>query len=374
MGNRLDVGGTEKQLLLLAQALDPDNFRVLLGCICKEGGLVGAVSADWETAEFRMGGSFVSRTAFTSALALARHMRSNRTGIAHSFSFYSNILMIPVARIAGVPVVIGSHRQLGDLLTSLQDATQAALFRLCDAVVCNSRAAATRLTKHGVLADKVAIIPNAVPDEIFEVADARTRGAPSEVVRIGMIAAMRTVKNHTLFLRAAARLRRSSEKIEFVLIGDGPLRPELEALTHKLGLVDKVRFMGERFDMAQVLANLDVSVLTSSSESLPNAVTESMAAALPVVATRVGGIPEVIVHGKNGLLVSPDDEGELAEALKYIVSDCDARLDLARSAHEFASRHFRVDQVRDAYQRLYGGLADKHRGSGAAAHPWKNAD
>lgn len=366
MGNRFDVGGTEKQLVLLAKALDPNNFRVLLGCICRKGGLVESLSTAWETSEFRLGGGFVSRTAFTSARALARHLRINRVGIAHSFSFYSNVLMIPVARIVGVPVVIGSHRQLGDLLTPFQGATQAALFRLCDAVVCNSRAAATRLTMHGVLADKVAIIFNAVSDDIFRVADARMRCAPSECFRIGMIARMRTVKNHAVFLRAAARLRRSSERTEFVLIGDGPCRSELEALTYHLGLADKVTFMGERLDIAKVLANLDVSVLTSSSESLPNAVTESMAAGLPVIATRVGGIPEIIVHRKTGLLVSPEDEVELAEALKHVVSDRDARLGLARSAYEYASRHFRVDQIRDEYQRLYGVLADRHRGRGVA--------
>ncbi len=366
MANGLDVGGTEKQLVLLAQALDPNNFRVLLGCIRKEGRLVEALSSAWETSEFRLGGGFVSRTAFTSAQALAHHLRVNRVGIAHAFSFYSNLLMIPVARIVGVPVVIGSHRQLGDLLTPLQEVTQAALFRLCDTVVCNSCVAATRLTQHGVPGDKVAVIPSAVPDDIFQVAAARTRCGPSDVVRIGMIASMRTVKNHALFLRAAARVRRSSEKIEFVLVGDGPLRTELQALTHELGLADKVKFMGEHLDIARILVNLDVSVLTSSSESLPNAVTESMAAGLPVIATRVGGIPEIIVHRKTGLLVLPGDEVELAEALNHVVNDRDSRLGLGRNAHEYASQHFRLDQIRHEYERLYGVLVDKHHGRSVA--------
>ena len=96
-------------------------------------------------------------------------------------------------------------------------------------------------------------------------------------------------KNHKMFLRAAARLCGRFPDVEFVLVGDGPLRPELEREAESLGLKAQVSFLGDRQDIPAVLASLDVCVLPSSSESLSNAILESMAAGVPVVASRVGG-------------------------------------------------------------------------------------
>jgi L-malate glycosyltransferase len=354
MANGLELGGTEKQLALLAQALDRRKFRVRLGCLRDHGPLADELHRDFELAEYDLGGGFFTRTALSAARTLARRLRSERIEVAHAFSFYSNVLMIPVARIAGVRLVIGSQRQLGDLLTPAQFTVQNALFRLCDRVVCNSRAAADRLTWRGLAADKITVIPNAVLPEIFRAAASRMRSQLPGVARIGMIARMGTrAKNHDLFLRAAARLRKRHPKTQFVLIGDGPLRPELERSVQKLRLASQVTFLGERRDVGEVLVGLDISVLTSSSESSPNAVTESMAAGLPVVSTSVGGAPELIVHGETGLLVPADDDACLADALDDLVGDPQLRRRLGQNARKFALTHFRMDEVCRRYEQLY---------------------
>ncbi len=165
-----------------------------------------------------------------------RHLRKSHVRVAHAFDFYANLMLIPAAKLARVPVVIGSHRQLGDLLTPNQFRAQLAMFRLCDRVVCNSRAAADRLAQAGLPEDKLVVVGNGLPASAFaEAAPALARR--EGVLRVGMIARMNAAyKNHSMFLRAAARARRKFSNLEIVLVGDGPLRPELEREAADLGL------------------------------------------------------------------------------------------------------------------------------------------
>jgi glycosyltransferase involved in cell wall biosynthesis len=362
MANDLEMGGTQKHLAQLATALNGRKFRVRLGCIRRQGYFAETLSTEWDIAEFRLGGSFFSRKALNSARALARHLHAHGVSVAHSFSFYSNIIMIPVARMAGVPIVIGSHRQLGDLLTRLQFNAQTALLQLCDRIVCNSQAAAEQLATRGLSPNRLVVIPNAVSPEIFGVGHTRKQSSRASIVRVGMIARMSAAgKNHALLLRAAARLRSKSRNIQFFLAGDGPQRLQLESMTQKMGLTSHVKFLGERRDLGELLANLDISVLASSSESSPNAITESMAAGLPIVATRVGGIPEIISHGETGLLVPVNDDVRLADAIEYLAENPKVCVRLGRNAREFAVRHFRLDHVCNLYEQLYVELLDGRR-------------
>jgi glycosyltransferase involved in cell wall biosynthesis len=361
MANTLAMGGTERHLSQLATSLNARKFRVELGCIRRQGSFAETLGAKWDVAEFGLGGSFFNRAALKSARALARHLLVREVSVAHSFSFYSNLLMIPVARMARVPIVIGSHRQLGDLLTPLQFDSQNAVFRLCDRVVCNSRAAADRLTRCGLSPDKIAVIPNAVSPEIFSIGHARKRLPVARPLKVGMIGRMSVSKDYALLLRAAARIRSRSFNIQFLLVGDGPQRPELESMTRTMGLIDQVTFLGERRDLGDVLAQLDISVLASSSESSPNAITESMAAGLPVVASQVGGIPELVSHGQNGFLIPIDDEVRLAASIESLAEDPKFRAWMGRNAYEFAHQRFRLGHVCGLYEQLYEELLDHRR-------------
>lgn len=156
----LQTGGSERQFAALARALCRDSFRVGLGCMRRKGAFLEGMD---DIAEFDVGGSFFTLQAQRAYFALARHLRLRRVAVAHSFDFYSNLMLIPVARLAGVPVVIGSQRQLGDLLTGAKRRVQSAVFRLCDRVVCNSRAAADRLLDQGLSESKLVVIPNGLP-------------------------------------------------------------------------------------------------------------------------------------------------------------------------------------------------------------------
>jgi glycosyltransferase involved in cell wall biosynthesis len=230
---------------------------------------------------------------------------------------------------------------------------------MCQRVVCNSRAAADSLLAAGLPGDKLEIIPNGLLEEAFAACPPAIARQPG-VVRVGVIARMNsTAKNHASFLQAAAQLLRPCPEVEFVLVGDGPLRPGLEKMAAELGIKDKVLFLGERHDIPAVLASLDVSVLISASESLSNVILESMAAAVPVVASNVGGNPELVKDGQTGLLVPPGDGQRLVDALTRLVRDSGARAQYAAQSREFARAHFHIEEICRRYEQLYSALAKR---------------
>jgi glycosyltransferase involved in cell wall biosynthesis len=360
MNQNLRTGGTERQFALLVQALAASGrFEVGSGCLEKVGGFLDGLK---DVAEFPLGGSFLSWQAQRSRLALRRHLRAGHFKIAHSFDFYSNLMLVPTARMAGVPVVIGSKRNLGHQLTPLKRTALNAIYRWCDRVVCNSRAGADCLADEGLPESKLTVIPNGLSQEAF-LNPPPALPPRSGVLRVGLIARMNEpVKNQSLFLRAAARLAPAFPNVEFVLVGDGALRGELEALAEQLGLGKQVRFLGERRDVTAVLAALDISVVASRSESLSNVILESMAAGKPVVATNVGGNAELVREGATGLLVPSEDEERFADAIGRLLRDAALRDEWGVRAKGLAQSQYRLERVCEQYEELYASLlAEKTR-------------
>lgn len=357
MTDSLQTGGSERQFSALARSLNRERFRVHVSCIQKKGPFLEGLG---DVSEFPVGGSLYGAESLKARWRLARYLKRHEISIAHAFDFYTNFVLIPAARWARVPVVIGSQRQLGDLLTRRQERAQAAVLRWCDTVVCNSRAAAARLVALGLRESQLAVIGNGLPPEAFAETPAALPRTP-ELLRVGMIARMNTrAKNHHLFLRAAARLCNRFPALQFVLVGDGPLRHELEREANDRGLGGRVLFLGDRRDVPAVLASLDISVLPSASESLSNVILESMAAGVPVVASRVGGNCELVTEDR-GLLVSPNDEQALTDAIDRLLQDAFFRRVLARNANAFARANFTLEHMRKRHEELYQDLLEKKR-------------
>jgi len=360
MTNSFETGGSERQFAVLAKNLGPEQFQVHLGCIQR----IGSFANDFgEVPEFRLGGNLYGWASWRTRLRLSRCLRQQHIQIAHAFDFYTNLTLIPAARFARVPVVIGSQRQIGDLLTPRQFRAQAAAFRWCDAVVCNSRAAADRLAAEGMSRDKLVVIGNALPAEAFAPAPAALPKRPGSL-RVGMVARMNhRYKNHSGFMRIARRIQQQMPNVEFLLAGDGPLRAELEREAQTLGIGDRVVFLGDRRDIPAVMASLDVAVLTSDSESLSNVILEAMAAGLPVVAYRVGGNAELIHEKrgdeKRGQLISAGDEEGFAAAVERLLSAPSIRAQFGHNARKFAEENFGLENVRARYEACYQTLLEK---------------
>jgi L-malate glycosyltransferase len=226
------------------------------------------------------------------------------------------------------------------------------VFHLCDRVICNSHAAAHRLIDQGLPERRIAVISNGLPDGAFASATPALPPRPG-VLLVGMIARMNhPVKNHAAFLRAAARLAKRIPSLEFLLVGDGPMRPDLERMVERLGLAQRTKFLGERSDITSILASMDISVLPSTSESLSNAILESMAAGVPVIATRVGGNSELVRDGETGLLIPAESEDALVEAIERMATQRSLREECGRRARELARVNFTLDRMREEFEQL----------------------
>ena len=355
MTNSFETGGSERQFVELVRALQPANYRLSLGCLQENGPLqtnLGPVEY------FDLGGSLYRPRSMRTRYRLAAYLRRTQVAVAHAFDFYTNLALIPAAKMARTPVVIGSQRQLGDLLSPSQRRAQLAMFRWSDCVVCNSQAAADRLIQQGLRAEQAVVIGNGLTAEAFAETIPITPRSPG-TFRVGMIARMNArSKNHRILLEVAARLRHRLPSLEIVFVGDGPLRAELEHQAEQLGIRDRVQFLGERRDIPAILASLDVTVLPSASESLSNAILESMAAGVPVIANKVGGNVELLSHGK-GILIPPGDAEALGAALQELAADRSMRESLGRVARRFAQENFTIEQMRRKHEELYAELLER---------------
>jgi glycosyltransferase involved in cell wall biosynthesis len=346
-----DVGGTEHQMVELMRRLDRDRFDVHVACFHRRGALeqrlVDRVSS---IAAFPIEG-FGRTSTFQQGLAFARWCRRIKARVVHTCELYSNIFGLPAAALAGVEVRVANRRELVTPdKTRGQLACQRFAYRAAHMVVANSAAAAAQLRREGVPPRKVRTISNGVDCDLFRPAPARA-GQP--IRRVVTVANLRPEKGHDTLLAAAARVVGARPDTEFLIVGEGAMRDALERRVRELGLSGRVRFLGERSDVAALLASSDVFVLPSRSEACPNSVLEAMAAGLPIVATRVGGVPELIESGATGLLVEADRPAELATALLDLMDQPQRAANLGRAAREAAERRFSFDRMVSTFEHLY---------------------
>jgi glycosyltransferase involved in cell wall biosynthesis len=357
------IGGTERQSALLAAWLDPARYDVRFGCLRREGEFLASIEGRGLPIETYPVRNLWGKDAWRHRLRLARDLRRERVELVHAHGFYANVFAVPAARIAGVPAVLASIRDLNDLLwTPMQRRVQRATCLFADRVVVNAGAIRERLLGQGYSERKIAVVHNGIDPGRF--AGPRTGGLAQElglapdaplVAFVGRLvrACGIEIKGVGFFLEAAARLAPGHPRARFLVIGDGPCRPELERRAGELGLAGRVIFTGVRQDVNELLREIDVNVLPSLTEGLSNSLLEAMAAGLPVVATRVGGNPELVVDGEHGLLVPPEDAGALAAAIGRLLDDEALRARLGREARRRVESEFSVERMTATVSGLY---------------------
>jgi glycosyltransferase involved in cell wall biosynthesis len=340
-------GGTERQMTELIQRIDRDRFDVRVACFHKEGAWLPRVEASAPVTEFPIRGLARPAT-LAQAAAFARWCRAYRIAAVQSCDLYANTFALPAAALAGVPARIGSRRELNPDKTAGQIALQRHAYRCAHAVVANSAAALRQLVSEGVPAGRVAIIPNGVDAHRFA-----ARDAMRPVSTILTVANLRKEKAHEVLLTAAARLLLHQPHLRFVIAGDGPRLAELRELAAALHIADRVTFLGHCEDVPSLLAQADVFVLPSRSEAFPNGAIEAMAAGLPVVATAVGGLLDLIEDGRTGVLVRPDDPVALADAIEALVLSPERGHALGTAARDEVTRRYSFDRMVRAFEDLY---------------------
>lgn len=353
LGDTLNVGGTERQFVEVACRLDRSRWEIHASCLRAEGPLRARLDAAGVRAWSCGRGSFKSPCFAVAVWGLARYLRNHRIRLIHSFDFYSNILGVPAARLAGVPAVIASQRELGDLRPPLQRLVHQMVLRLADYLLVNSEAVAERLTRSGaVVPARIVVIPNGVDLARFSPAPGPARSL-SERVTVGTLADLRPEKAIGDLVRAAALVRERCPEARFVIWGDGPYRPELERLVRRLGRERAVELRGATGEPEVALRDLDIFVLPSISEAFSNVLLEALATRLPVVATRVGGNPALVEDGETGLLAPPGDPAALAKAIMRLIEDPALAAELAARGRDRVRSEFGIDRMLSRIQALY---------------------
>jgi glycosyltransferase involved in cell wall biosynthesis len=285
-------------------------------------------------------------------LELVRLLRRERPDILHASSSKAGVLGRLAAAIAGVPIRIftvhgwafTAHSGLAARLYRLADRLVRPLTTVTVCVAEHERA--TGLAARTCSEARTVVIPNAIDARTVPLTPGR-RQTP-QFVAVGRLKAP---KDFVTLVRAVAEL--PQESCELLIVGEGPDRPGLEAEIDRLGLDGRVRLAGERDDVPDLLAGADVFVLASASEGMPISVLEAMAAGLPVVASRVGGVPEVVADGETGLLVPPGSPQELAEALRRLLADPELRQRLGDAGRIRVRERFDLAPFRRAHVELY---------------------
>jgi glycosyltransferase involved in cell wall biosynthesis len=260
------------------------------------------------------------------------------------------------ARRARVPIVISALHSTGwpDRIGRLNRM----LTPLTDAFVGVATSHGTYLTeKEGFPAERVVVIHNGVDTERFvprppERSRLEQLGIPRDAKTVGLVAVLRPEKNHELFLRAASLVRKQIPEAHFMLVGDGPERAALERLTAELGIGSRVHFLGARRDVPELLPLLDVFALTSKIEASPVSILEAQACGVPVVATRVGSIPESVIDGETGLLVASEDVDGMAAAITRILQNPSLGRSLGTAARDFVVEHRSLEAMVSGYEEL----------------------
>jgi glycosyltransferase involved in cell wall biosynthesis len=359
----LDDGGAEKFALLVAKHLDPERFESTLSVSRwrPSTALDPSTSRTLEQlAESKVGFLPLGRQAKIDVWVwarLERFLRREQVDILHAHKFGSNVWGTLMGRIARVPVIVAHEHSWsyeGQALRRFLDRQLVA--RGADRLVAISREDQRRMVEvEHIDPARTLFIPIGLPT-LPRVAghDVRAQlGIQLGKPVIGCVALLRPQKAHHVLLRATALLVREWPDIQVLLVGDGPERQALERLARELGVDQAVRFLGYRNDISDVLTALDVAVSCSDFEGSPAAILEYMDAALPVVATAVGGVPDLIEPGVQGLLVPPQDPTALAGAIAEVLRDPARRRAMGASGRERRHAEFGIDAFMQRLEGLY---------------------
>ena len=333
-------------MIELIQRLDRTRFDVHVACFHRAGAWLPRVDSAPVT-EFPITG-FTRPATLARAAEFIRWCRARRiTGVLAS-DFYANSFALPAAAVAGVPVRLGSRRELAPDKSAAQIALQRQAYRFATRIVANSSAAAERLRQEGIPASRIRIVSNGVSLDRF------TAARSARPIRTLLtIANLRQEKAHEILFDAFARLAPSHPDLRLRVAGDGPRASELRARAASLGIADRVALLGHREDVAALLDEADVFVLPSRSEAFPNSVVEAMAAGLPVVAAAVGGLLELVDPGRTGVLVPVDDATAMADALESLITNPSRARAMGSAGRETIAQRYSFDRMVRAFEDLF---------------------
>ena len=328
----LSRAGTETQLLALIRSLD--RTRVSPSLVLLDGTDDASRSLEPENcAVLRLGVHSLLRPSTLSAMIrLRRFWRDQNVDILQTYFLDSTYFGVPLARLCGIKKVIRVRNNLGYWMTGRHRRLGHWMGQLADITLTNSETGKTSLVEMERLgAGKVVVLENGVDLDRFPAPIPPLRDP--ELVRVGIVANLRPVKNIDGLVRAANLLRNSHHRICFEVAGEGEQRSELESLIAEHRLQDSFRLIGAVHDVPAFLARQDIAVLCSHSEGMSNALLEYMASRRAIVATDVGANGRLIENQVHGLVVAPSEDASLASAISWLINHPEEACEMAVNAH-----------------------------------------
>ncbi len=362
MVRELGIGGCERDLTKIAKRLDRSRFEPHVGCFREEG---------FRSEELRAAGvpivrfpvtSFRSVSFLKGLFAFRRYVRTYDIRLLHAFDVPTNIFGIAAARLARLRPAVASQLWFLDTIPRQLWRLHRLSMRSADAVVVNSEAVRNQLLARNELPpDRIHVSHNGVETEIFyPTPDSSLCRPAGAAVVIGAVCALRSEKRIDLLLDAFATARKQHPAVRLLIIGSGDMLSALEQRRDHLGLGADCTFEPATKEVAQSMRAIDIFVLSSESESFPNALLEAMACGCSVIGSNVGGIPELISPGKSGLLFRSGDSADLAAQLQRVIADSALRQQLSRNAAARARDEFSIDHAVARMERLYTSLIAAH--------------
>ncbi len=352
LDTELELGGKEKLLVEFIARVDRNRFRIAVCCL-KPGGY-------FKEKIVAMGVPFYDDLLHHRFDALAFRelenvIRTEKSQIVETFAHPNTVIFSFLARLRSlVDRVVVSYHAIGtDAAGTVVKPYLRPLLRRMDAHIAVAEMQKRRLVEEvGLRAETVRVIYNGVDTGAFRrasgderAATRRALGLPSDAVVLMAVGSLKHIKGVDVLLRAVAPIMLRDARIRLVLVGDGPDRGPLETLAAALGIAGRVSFLGIRADVDSLLRAADALVHASRTEALPTVILEAMATELPVIATRVGGVPEMVEPEQSGLLVPPEDEKTLGSAIERAVADATLRLAWGRRARSIVEDRFRVETM-----------------------------
>jgi L-malate glycosyltransferase len=342
MSRQLSYGGTEKQIAEVAKGLDRDRFEAHVGCFVS-----GGMRAD----ELAAAGipivpfdvcSFKSPSAISAARQMGHYIRQKHIEIVHTFDVPTDVFGVFTAAAYKAPFIISSQRaqrRLSDLRTrALLRLTD----KLADRVVVNCNAVRRELVEQSkVPAARIRLVYNGIDIDLFNPGSRPRRPQLQNAgIVIGVLCALRPEKGLDLLLQAFAKIAPEFPQTTLAIIGSGPMESKLKALAKNLGIMDRCLFEPATIYVAEWLRSIDIFVLPSLAEALSNSIMEAMACGCSVIASDVGGNPELVLDGRTGLVFESGNADQLTQRIRLLVENEELRKRLGATSARFMREEF----------------------------------
>ena len=356
----MNVGGLEEVVATIAKNVDKHKYKVIIWCMVRGGEIADELKKNW--IDIRILG-ITNYYNPINILKLTFLLKSYKPTIIHTHTYFTNTIGRIAAIAARIPTIITHVHNTYWHYKARHRIIERLLSKYTDKVICCSNAVKNFvLQKERIAESKVETIYYGIVVDKFTKRNEikrprRNIGINERDLIITTVASLTDKKGHKYALRAIREISRVINNIKYLIVGDGPLKETLMQMVIELEIDENVIFAGKRRDVSDLLNITDIFLLPSIIEGFGIALIEAMAASVPIVATNVGGVSEIIIDGTNGILVPPRDWVEITYALSALLTNSKKAQEIGTAGHLTCIKKFYLDQMINKIEELYEGCS-----------------